>query len=148
MRARTLAAVLLFAGVLPAGTLAASGATHLELSAKLVGSVEVPKGAPKGHGVVNLTLDVKKRTVCWMFSGITGIDKPTASHIHKAPVGKAGPIVVPFGGAFKSKGCTKAAKGLITAIEAHPNSYYVNVHTAKYPAGAIRGQLVAGMMHG
>jgi hypothetical protein len=36
---------------------------------------------------------------------------------------------------------------LIDAIESSPNAYYVNVHTAKYPDGAIRGQLVAGMMH-
>src|SRR5205823_9287449 len=49
MRARTLAAVLLLAGVLPPAVLAASPAIHPELSAKLVGSVEVPKGAPKGH---------------------------------------------------------------------------------------------------
>ncbi len=46
-----------------------------------------------------------------------------------------------------AKGCTKAAKSLIGAIESHPNNYYVNVHTAKYRAGAIRGQLVADMMH-
>ncbi len=56
-------------------------------------------------------------------------------------------MVVPFGAAYKAKGCTKAAKSLIAAIESHPNSYYVNVHTAKYPGGAIRGQLVAGMVH-
>ena len=35
----------------------------------------------------------------------------------------------------------KAAKSLITAIAKSPSAYYVNIHTIKYPAGAIRGQL-------
>ena len=34
--------------------------------------------------------------------------------------------------------------GKIEAIETNPNRYYVNVHNAKYPGGAIRGQLVVG----
>jgi hypothetical protein len=46
----------------------------------------------------------------------------------------------------KRKAAT-ASKKTIEAIESHPNAYYVNVHTAKYPNGAIRGQLVAGMVH-
>lgn len=147
MRLRTFAVTLLLAGIVPVAALAGSRAMHPELGAKLVGSVEVPKGAPKGHGIVNLTLSGAKGTVCWTFAGVAGIGKATAAHIHKGTPGKAGPIVVPFGAAYKAKGCTKAAKSLIAAIESHPNNYYVNVHTAKYPAGAIRGQLVAGMMH-
>jgi len=63
------------------------------------------------------------------------------------PAGKAGPIVVALGGHYKAKGCTSAPKKTIEAIESNPNAYYVNVHTAKYPNGAIRGQLVAGMVH-
>ena len=146
MRVRILAATLLLAGVAPIAALAVSSAMHPELGAKLLGTVEVPKGALRGHGIVNLTLNATKGTVCWTFQGIAGIDKPTAAHIHRAPAGKAGPVVVPFGAAYRAKGCTRAAKSLIEAIESHPNSYYVNVHTAKHPAGAIRGQLVAGMV--
>ncbi len=76
-----------------------------------------------------------------------GLGKPSAAHIHRAPASKAGPVVVPLGAAYKAKGCTSAAKKTIEAIESHPNAYYVNVHTAKYPNGAIRGQLIAGMVH-
>jgi CHRD domain len=147
MRVRMLAAALLLAGLVPVAALAGSRAMHPELGAKLIGTVEVPKGALKGHGIVNLALNATKGTVCWTFAGVAGIDKPTAAHIHKAPAGKAGPVVVPFGAAYKAKGCSKAAKSLIGAIESNPNGYYVNVHTAKYPGGAIRGQLVAGMVH-
>ena len=146
MRIRTLLVYVLAACAAAALALPAGASMHPELGAKLRGKAEVPKGSPTGHGIVNLTLNVAKGQVCWHFEGVTGIDKPTAAHIHKAPPGKAGPIVVPLGGAYTAKGCTSAAKKLVEAIESHPNSYYVNVHTAKYPAGAIRGQLVAGMV--
>jgi hypothetical protein len=79
--------------------------------------------------------------------GQVGPEARAALPAHRAPAGKAGAIVVPLGGAFKLKGCTSAGKKLIEAIESRPGGYYVNVHTAKYPNGAIRGQLVAGMVH-
>jgi hypothetical protein len=146
MKFRTLALVLLAAAALPVLAYAMSP-MHPELGAKLLGKNEVPKASPSGHGIVNLTLNAGKGSVCWTFAGINGIGTPLVAHIHKAPVGKAGPVVVPLSGAYKTKGCTKAPKRMIAAIETHPNAYYVNVHTKKYPAGAIRGQLVAGMVH-
>jgi CHRD domain-containing protein len=147
MKISMLVAAALLAGLVPALVLASPKTMHPTLSAKLVGTAEVPKGAPSGHGIVNLTLNTTKGTVCWTFEGVTGIDKPTAAHIHKAPAGRAGAVVVPFGAAYKAKNCQTAPKTVIDAIESNPNAYYVNVHTATYPNGAIRGQLVAGMMH-
>ncbi len=106
----------------------------------------MPKGSPVGHGIVNLNLKAGSGKVCWTFK-IVGLPKPSAAHIHRARPGKAGPVVVPLGGSYKAKGCTTAPKKTIEAIESNPNAYYVNVHTAKYPNGAIRGQLIAGMVH-
>jgi CHRD domain len=117
------------------------------VSAKLLGRNEVPKVASAGSGLVVIHLDGTKQTVCWTFARIAKINKPTAAHIHKAVAGKAGPVVVPLGAAYKSKGCTKAAATVIGAIEEHPAAYYVNIHTGKYPDGAARGNLVPGM-HG
>ena len=44
-------------------------------------------------------------------------------------------------GAGESAGCAAVARSLVAAIVASPAGYYVNVHTAEFPAGAIRGQL-------
>ena len=41
----------------------------------------------------------------------------------------------------KHSGCVTAKKSVIAAIIAKPHDYYVNVHTKKYGAGAVRGQL-------
>jgi hypothetical protein len=142
MKLRTLCLAAAAVCALPAAAFAAAAAMHPELGAKLTGKHEVPKGSPVGHGIVNLNLKASSGKVCWTFSAIKGISKVNASHIHKAPKGKSGPVLVAFfTGALKTKGCVKASKSVIRAIEKTPSAYYVNIHTAKYPAGAIRGQL-------
>jgi hypothetical protein len=119
---------------------AASGAGTTTMHVKLTGAAEVPK-ADGGSGSVAITLNPTTGKVCWTFSNLKGLSNMTAAHIHKAAKGKAGPIVVPFGGTYKAKGCTTGSKASVKAILKSPTAYYVNVHTKKFPNGAIRGQL-------
>ena len=114
-----------------------TAATQLE--ATLNGKAE---GAPKTNkGKAEVTLNAKTGKVCWDFK-LAKIDgKPNQAHIHKGKAGVAGNVVVPFGASYKRQGCTSAAKSLVRAILKSPGSYYVNVHNAKHPAGAMRGQL-------
>jgi hypothetical protein len=122
---------------------AASSSTMLR--AKLTGAVEVPPGDKDASGTA--TVKVSDSQVCFdvRWSGM----EATASHIHLAPKGKAGAIVVPF---FKSgqplnvtqrQGCTEVSATLAKAIKQSPTAYYVNVHSLQFPKGAIRGQLAA-----
>lgn len=145
MRARFLAAAVLAAALVAVVATAAFAAMSPVVSAKLSGRAEVPKGPAAGSGLVIFHLNATKGQVCWDFKNVTGIDAATAAHIHKGSAGAAGPVIVPLGAAYKAKGCTSAPKQVVAQIEEHPNRYYANVHTAKYPAGAIRGQLAAGM---
>jgi CHRD domain len=130
-------AVVAAAVAVPAVALGSAGKT-VKLEAKLSGKTEVPKaGAATGEAYIQIT----GSKVCWQFKDLKGVAGATASHIHKAAVGKAGPVVVPLGGAFKTTGCTTATAALTKAIAAKPSAFYVNIHTGKYPAGALRGQL-------
>lgn len=108
------------------------------LHATLLGKAETPKGDPDGRGTAEIK--ITGRRVCWEIK-VSGVQKIVAAHIHKGRPGTAGPVVVPFGKVFKAKGCTTTTAAIAAAIEKTPSAYYVNVHNAKYPGGALRGQL-------
>jgi hypothetical protein len=111
------------------------------ITVKMTGKQEKPAGSPTGTGSATVTLNSTTGRVCFKLKW-SGIGNPSAAHIHKAAAGKAGPVVIPFfGGTAKKSGCVNASKSLVAAIVKKPSSYYVNVHTAKYPNGALRGQL-------
>ncbi len=77
-----------------------------------------------------------------------------AMHIHKAPAGVAGGVVIgsPFGPSFlDGPGSNRlfrqriaeddAVKEAIEGILADPSGYYVNIHSVSHRGGLIRGQL-------
>jgi hypothetical protein len=134
-------ALLMGAVVLGGQAIAASGGNKV-ITKKMSGKQEVPKGSPTGSGSAKITLEPAKGKICFKLSW-SKIGSPTASHIHKGPKGKAGNVVVALFGTppAKHSGCVSAKKSLITAIEKKPAAYYVNIHTKKYAAGAIRAQL-------
>jgi hypothetical protein len=120
---------------------AAPAAANRAFTVKMAGKNEVPKGAPHGSALARISLVGAHSKVCWHFTKLKGFTHPTAAHIHKGLRGKAGPVVVPLGGAFKLRGCASAPAATIAAIERSPKSYYVNIHNAKYADGVVRGQL-------
>ncbi|HST26007.1 MAG TPA: CHRD domain-containing protein [Gaiellaceae bacterium] len=141
MRLRLILLLAVIAVAVPAVALA-SHASSLTFGATLLGKSEVPKGAPAGKGTATITITGTK--VCWKFTGVKGITKVTASHIHIGKAGTAGNVVVAFfAGSLKTTGCVKSTSAVVKGIEKNPKGYYVNIHTVKYPAGAIRGQLHA-----
>ena len=115
------------------------------LTAQLRGANEVPKAPVSNRGRAEIRLNAATGKVCWDFT-ITKIDgSGNAAHIHKGRPGAAGPVYIPLGTTFKRQGCASAPKAKIRAVAAHPSAFYVNVHNAKHPAGAMRGQLRADL---
>jgi hypothetical protein len=42
-----------------------------------------------------------------------------------------------------TEGCVQGDPAVVQEIEDDPGGFYVNLHTADFPAGAVRGQLRA-----
>ncbi len=126
------------------GAAAAQGGigTSVVLTAQLSGGGEVTPGDPDGFGFAKVRINLVTNELCYRLS-VAGTDMPVASHIHVGTAGVAGPVVVPFTAPSEglSNGCVNIGADLAAAIAANPAEYYVNIHTAAYPAGAVRGQL-------
>jgi len=107
----------------------------------LSGAEEAPNpGDPDGSGFASIRLNVGQERVCWEIS-YEGIAEPFAAHIHRAPAGSPGGVVIPLFVPSISGGCVSADGDLIQEIIDYPERFYVNVHNADFPGGALRGQL-------
>ena len=112
---------------------------HVEMT----GAAEAPgPGDPDGSGTAHFRVNPGLEQICYTLE-VTGIDPAAAAHIHRAPVGSPGPVVVPLvpPTSGSSSGCADVDRDLALAILMSPEDYYVNVHNPAFPAGAVRGQL-------
>ncbi len=137
-----LAAIALVAALaLSAQVLADDGGRPL--SATMTGAAEVPgPGDPDGSGTAALRVNHGQGRVCYELE-VADIMPARAAHIHRAPAGVAGPVVVPLvpPSAGSSEACADIDRDLAKALIQHPEEYYVNVHNMPHPGGAVRGQL-------
>jgi hypothetical protein len=151
MKQRRLFAALLLAALVALALVGPASAAKLggaeqggrQLATTLTGGEEVPgPGDPDGSGFATVTVNPGQGVLCYELS-VSGIAPATAAHIHEAPPGDAGPAVVPLQPPTSgfSSGCVEVGRALAKDILKNPSDYYVNVHNADYPAGALRGQL-------
>src|SRR5215212_1063761 len=140
--------VVLLALLMTVGSAAAGGrpfTTTLTGEAEVTAAGVPNQGDLDGIGSAHVTLNRGQGEVCFDIS-TSGVALPiAAAHIHVGPATTTGPVVIGFlmqpdaDGNFS--GCVSADRDLIKAIIQHPEEYYVNVHNAEFPGGALRGQL-------
>ena len=119
-----------------------------KFTTELTGEAEVTAaGVPNqgdldGTGTATLTLNPGQGRICYTLQ-VSGIAPAAAAHIHEAPATTTGPIVVPLEAPTDgdSSACATVDRALVKDILKNPADYYVNVHNADFPAGALRGQL-------
>lgn len=127
---------------LAASALLAAAPAHAVINsfvAFLSGANEVAAGDPDGFGIATVIIDASTNTVSWSVLA-SNIETPlSGAHIHNGPAGVNGPVIVNFSGALSGNGLIDADLALITPANAA--LFYVNLHNAVFPGGAIRGQL-------
>ncbi len=144
-------------------TTASAGHSNSVLTATLDGRNEVSASAtnsrmvgdPNGRGEAYVFgIDGDTKTLCYVLT-VSNIGTATAAHIHEAAAGSNGPVVVNLAAPADGNAADCLTEGeagkfavsngvplaTVQEILANPQDYYVNVHNAEYPGGAIRGQL-------
>ena len=108
----------------------------------LSGADEVPgPGDPDGAGTALVTMDTANNQLCWDIS-VQNVGTPSAGHIHIGGPGKSGSVMVDLNlPANGLKACTTVDGTAMGHMAGGPKSHYVNIHTAEFPDGAVRGQL-------
>lgn len=123
------------------------GNQRATLAVTMNGIQEVPgPGDPDGSGTVEVRVVPGSGQICWDLYA-RGIGPATAAHIHRGAAGIAGPPVLTLttpDAAGRSQGCAAVDPALAREIAQRAHDFYVNVHSAPHPAGAIRGQLRGG----
>ncbi len=121
---------------------AAAQAEMMTFKADLLGSTEVPANDSAGKGTAELVVDTDTKKLTWTMTveGLSG--DATAAHSHgPASATENAPPVIDMSGDMMMKGSADITEAQWNEMKA--GKYYVNVHTAKFPDGEIRGQLAA-----
>jgi len=118
-----------------------SHAATVEVTVKLTGAQEVPAVMTQAQGEGTLKVGDDGS-----ISGtiVTTNLAATMAHIHQAPVGDNGGVVVPLEQSGKD-GWAVPAGAQLTAEQLKSfkaGDMYINVHSKAYPGGEIRGQIV------
>ncbi len=112
--------------------------------AALSGLQEVPVNSSSASGAGWLSVNPFTKAVAGRIetTGITAV----AAHAHRAAAGVAGPVVIPMTQTSPGVWTTAAGATITDAllISFMKNELYLNVHSAAFPGGEIRGQLVLG----
>ncbi|CAN5701546.1 CHRD domain-containing protein [soil metagenome] len=125
-------------------------------------------GDPRGRGEAYVFgIDGNPTTLCYVLlvDSIGELHLPPGNgrqaHIHRGPRGANGPVVVnlawpqdgraadcisetrvlPNGSPAFARDANGNLLNSVADILTNPDAFYINVHNAEYPAGAVRGQL-------
>ena len=150
MKRAILALALLAAIAIPTSAI---GAAKRTFHVRLTGAKEVPRNSSNATGTASFTISRNGRSIRYRLTAHGLHGKPTAAHIHLGGRKVAGGIMIalklrpfhpPASGVVTKKsftpvGSVKTFAQAIRAIRA--GKTYVNIHTTKFPAGEIRGQI-------
>jgi hypothetical protein len=111
------------------------------MSISLTGDAEVPPVTTSAKGTGQITV-LPDRTVSGSIN-VSGL-VPTMAHIHEGAVGKNGPPIITLNQTGDDSFAVPAGARLTDAqyTSFTTGELYVNVHSAHYPNGEIRAQLL------
>lgn len=141
MRAFRIMALVGLAVLFGAGPAQAKTSSY---TATLSPDEEVPNKGPAGaSGTAKVDINTDTNQVCYELTPSGLSEPPSAGHIHTGAKGASGPVFIDLNvPANGLKNCVTSDATKVATVTGNPGGHYVNIHTASYAAGAIRGQLM------
>lgn len=142
-----------------AGALIALGSSSvrsqiIEFRATISAAQETSGSTSPATGTAMMLYDVSTNTFDLVVTINNLTNTISASHIHEAAIGVAGPVVTGLGpeAVYTRNGTTVTATFTNVTHGGTPltllrNGAYFNVHSAQFPGGEVRGQLIAQPKH-
>ncbi len=146
----TLLRRLLFTGALSALASISLQAQIVEFTATINAAQETTASTSPATGTAVLVYDVATNTFDLTVTIFNLANTVTASHVHEGAMGVAGPVVTGLGAEAVYVRDGQTLRGTFTGV-AHAgtpltllqNGAYLNFHSAAFPGGEVRGQLIA-----
>ena len=145
--------VALAASAVPAFGGGGGGGSDFQFRAKLDADSEIPPTASDGKGEAEFSVSRSGRSIRYQISAEKLTGRARGIHIHLGAKGQSGPVVItickricslPRSGRLGHARFSKApgAKNFAAVVRAlRAENTYVNIHTRRYPAGEVRGQI-------
>jgi hypothetical protein len=115
---------------------------NVAFAATINGASEVPANSSTATGSATATFnkDTKILTLDMTYTGLTA----TNMHIHKGPAGVSGGVLYGISSAPFSSPVRYVSPAFTAGQEDSlmNNLYYLNIHSALFPGGEIRGQIL------
>ncbi|WP_310381583.1 CHRD domain-containing protein [Flavobacterium sp.] len=112
---------------------------NVTYKATLSGANETTPNSSTATGTGTLVFNTT--TKIFTITVVHTLASPTVGHIHKAAAGANGPVVFPFSSLVSPIMYTSAALTAEQEADLNAGLYYVNLHSAAFPGGEIRGNL-------
>ena len=128
--------VRLVAALTFAGSAIAGGAP---LGAELTGANEPSGGDPDGSGTFSATFNPGTGEVCFAYE-VTGVEPLLAAHIHVAPAGIAGPVVIPMPPSSAPSRLSVQARSTSAAPSAADRYRWARISTTSVRSCAVSSQ--------
>jgi hypothetical protein len=105
------------------------------------------RGSPNGSALALIDVNPTTNELCWTFKQVQNIPHPTKALLFR--LGAIFPVRfvtssvgIPLGHTYTPAGCIREDPRVLGLVTSKPQEFYVNIHDAEYPLGAVRGPLV------